>query len=183
MKCLRVLAVVLLLLLTGIVLGVDVKTDYDKSYDFSHLRTFAFKEQRRPSESYLVHNTIVDKRIRNALIKELEAQGFQYRPDGPADFLVAYYARQKEKVDLESLDYGMPRLWRFGWGPLLWTHYYTEGSLVVDFLDPLTNQLIWRGRATTVVSGLDPSEKQINEAVHALIKHLEKDIHKARKDR
>lgn len=182
MKRLRLLGVVLLLMVTAIVLGVDVKTDYDKSYDFSRLKTFAFKEQRRAPGSYLAHNTIVDKRIRNALIKELEAQRFQYRPDGPADFLVAYYARQKEKVDLESLDYGLPH-WRFGLGPELWTHYYTEGSLVVDFVDPLTNQLIWRGRATTVVSGLDPSEKQINEAVHALIKHFEKDVQKAHKER
>ena len=51
MKRLRVLGVVFLLMVITIVLGLDVKTVYDKLYDFSHLRTFGFKEQRSPSEN------------------------------------------------------------------------------------------------------------------------------------
>jgi hypothetical protein len=51
MKRLRVLGVVFLLMVTTIVLGMDVKTVYDKLYDFSRLRTFVFKEQRSPSEN------------------------------------------------------------------------------------------------------------------------------------
>jgi Domain of unknown function (DUF4136) len=175
MKALRACIVLGLLLTTGVAYGMHVKTDYDRSFDFGKLRTFAFKDQDRPGGSLLRENTLVDKRIRDALRRDLEARGFRYAPDGGADFLVAYYARQREKVEVENVGYGLPHRWRWGWGPNVWTSYYTEGSVVVDLVDPVDNQLIWRGRVTDTVKGLEQSDKQINKGVDELVKHFVKD--------
>jgi hypothetical protein len=75
----------------------------------------------------------------------------------------------------------MPYRWRWGWGPTFWTRYYTEGSVLVDFVDPVRNQLVWRGRVTDTVSGLDQSQKQIDKGVDQLVKHFEKDVRRSEK--
>jgi hypothetical protein len=176
MRCLRGLMMLGLLLVAGNAFGMNVKTDYDRSFDFGRLKTFTFKDQRRPDGNVLQRNTLVDKRIREALRKDLEARGYRYLPDGPADFVVAYYARQTEKTELEPVSYGMPLRWRWGWGPRVWTRDYTQGSVIVDFIAPTSNQMIWRGRVTDTVTGLDQSDKQIDKGVNELVKHFAKDV-------
>jgi hypothetical protein len=180
MKLFRTCILLSSMLVFGSAFGMNVKTDYDKSFDFGKLRTFAFREQNRPDGSVLQRNTLVDNRIREALRRDLEARGFRYQPDGPADFVVAYYARETEKAELEPVGYGMPLRWRRGWGPRVWTRDYTQGSLVVDLIEPANNQLIWRGRVTDTVTGLDQSEKQINKGADQLVKHFAKDEGKKR---
>ena len=180
MKIFRILTVLSLMLVSGIAFGMNVKTDYDRSFDFGRLKTFAFADQKRVDGSLLQRNTLVDNRIRDALVRELVARGFRYRPDGQADFVIAYYAREREQAEVEPLGYGMPHRWRWGWGPGVWTRYYTQGSVVVDFIEPTSNQLIWRGRVKDTVNGLDQSDKQINKGAKELVKHFEKDSQKKR---
>jgi len=165
------------MLICGVTFGTNVKTDYDRSFDFSRLRTFTFKSEWNKDRP----NSLVDSRIEAALRRDLEAHGFRYQPDGPADFVVTYYARQKEKVEPTAIGYDMPYRWRWGWGPEFWTRYYTEGSVIVDFVTPNNNQLVWRGRVTDTVSGLNESQKQVNKGVNELVKHFGKDVARSEK--
>jgi hypothetical protein len=167
------------MLVGGTAFGMKVKTDYDRSFDFGRLRTFAFADQRWPDGSRLQRNGLENGRIREALKRDLERRGFRYQPDSQADFLVAYYARGRERVEIEPVAYGMPYRWRWGWGPRVWARDYTQGSVVVDVVDQARNQLIWRGRVTDTVKGLDQSEKQIDKGVDRLVKHFSKDTRKA----
>jgi hypothetical protein len=50
----------------------------------------------------------------------------------------------------------------------------------IDFIEPTSNQLIWRGRVTDTVNGLDQSDKQINKGAEELVKHFVKDTGKQR---
>src|SRR5262245_26602948 len=102
MKVFRISILLGVLLTTGVAFGMHTKTDYDRSFDFHKLRTFSFKDQYRPDGSVLKENALVDRRIREALIRDLESRGFRYAPDGQADFQIAYYAREREKAELES---------------------------------------------------------------------------------
>ena len=178
MKVFRVLIFLTMMLAVGIAFGMNVKTDYDRAFDFHKLKTFAFREQKRPDGNLLQRNTLVDNRIREALRRDLEARGFRYQPDGQADFVIAYYARERERAEVEPIGYGMPYRWRWGWGPGVWTRYYTQGSVVVDFIEPAGNQLIWRGRVTDTVNGLEQSDKEIDKGAKALVKHFVKDSEK-----
>ena len=180
MKVFRILIVLSLMLVGGIAFGMNVKTDYDRSFDFGRLKTFAFTDQKRRDGNLLQRNTLVDNRIREALKRDLEARGFRYQPDGQPDFVIAYYARERERAEVEPVGYGMPFRWRWGWGPRVWTRYYTQGSVIVDFIEPTRNQLIWRGRVTDTVNGLDQSDKQIDKGAKGLVKHFVKDSEKKR---
>jgi len=174
MRILRVAALACLTIaICGGVFGRNVKTDYDRSFDFGRLRSFTFQSRDSFGE-----NNIVDNRIREALTRDLESRGFRYEPDGHADFVVAYYAHERPQVETEVVGYGMPLRWRWGWGPTFWTRYYTQGSVMVDFVDTGSNQLVWRGRVTDTVTGLEQSQKQIDKGVNELVKHFEKDTEK-----
>jgi len=178
MRFIRVVGLLGVMLCATAVFASNVKTDYDRSFDFARLRTFTFKSQWSTGTPV---NGLVESRIREALRRDLESRGFRYQADGPADFVVVFYAHQRERVATDVVGYGMPYRWRWGWGPTFWTRYYTEGSVLVDFVDPVRNQLVWRGRVTDTVSGLDQSQKQIDKGVDQLVKHFEKDVRRSEK--
>ena len=46
MKAFRILIVLNLMLVGGIAFGMNVKTDYDRAFDFGRLKTFAFTDQK-----------------------------------------------------------------------------------------------------------------------------------------
>lgn len=175
--------------------GLSVKSDYQKNYDFSRLRTFAFKLDRAGNDP-LVANTIEAGRIQNALAAQLEMNGFNPSPQNP-DFIVAFYSRTREKTRVQSTGfgpgfgfgrgfgwgYGVPfrGRWRWGYGPDIWTTTYTQGCVMADIIDPRTNELIWRGVVKDTVNGIGQSEKQANQAAKDLVKRFVKDAKKVNK--
>jgi hypothetical protein len=180
--------------------GMSVKSDYEKTYDFSRLRTFAFKTER-DSNDPLNTNTIEAGRIQRALAAELEENGFTQATENP-DFIVAFYATTKEKTSVQSTGlgpgfgrfgygrgfgwgYGIPGAgrWRWGYGPDIWTTNYTQGCVMADIIDPNTNELVWRGVVKDTVNGIGQSEKQSNQAAKDLVNNFLKDSRKVEKKR
>jgi uncharacterized membrane protein len=185
----------LLLVAVTAAFGLSVKSDYEKNYDFSRLRSFAFKTDRAANDP-LVTNTIVAGRIQNALAAQLEANGFNSAPQNP-DFIVAFYSRTREKTEVQSTGfgpgfgfgrgfgwgYGVPfrGRWRWGYGPDIWTTTFTQGCVMADIIDPRTNELVWRGVVKDTVKGIGQSEKQANQAAKDLVKQFLKDAKKVNK--
>jgi hypothetical protein len=174
--------------------GMSVKSDYQKSFDFSQLRTFAFKTDRASNDP-LIKNTIEARRIQNALAAQLEANGFTQSAQNP-NFIVAFYARSRERSQVESTGfggfgygpgfgwgYGIPYrgFWQRGFAPDLWTTTYTQGSVMVDIIDARKNELVWRGVVKDTVHGIGQSEKQADQAAKDLVKKYLKDAKKVDK--
>jgi uncharacterized membrane protein len=198
MKVFRVtVAGALLLVAVTAAFGMSVKSDYEKSFDFRQLHTFAFKTDRAGDDP-LGTNTLEAGRIQNALAAQLEANGFSQAPQNP-DFIVAFYSRTKQKTQVQSAGfgpgfgfgrgfgwgYGVPyrARWRWGLGPDIWTTTYTQGCVMADVIDPRTNDLVWRGVVKDTVNGIGQSEKQANQAARDLVKQLLKDAGKVEKKR
>ena len=184
--------------------GMSVKSDYDKNFDFSQLRTYSFKTDRASNDP-LSTNTLEAGRIQNALAAQLEANGFTQATGSP-DFIVAFYSRTKQKTQVQSTGgfgpgfgagfgrfgygrgfgwgYGIPGpgRWRWGYGPDIWTTNYTQGCVMADIIDPRTNDLVWRGRVTDTVNGIGQSEKQSDQAAKDLVKKFLKDAKKVDKN-
>ena len=183
----------LLMAATTTALGISVKSDYDKEFDFTKLRTFAFKTDRAANDP-LSTNTIEAERLQNALIAQLQANGFS-QSSQDSNFIVAFYSRTKQKTEIESIPsfgfgpgfgwgYAMPyrERWRWGLGPDIWTYNYTQGCVMVDIIDRNTNMLVWRGVAKDTVTGIGQSDKQANEVAKDLVKRFIRDTRQVDRD-
>jgi len=147
--------------------AVDVKSDYDRGFSLDKLRYFRFVEARTPnSADALAGDEIVAKRIQHAIEKNLTAAGCAKVAN--ADFVVSYRAVLRNQSQVTTS--GFPRL---GAGRI-WVDNYTVGTVIVEFRDAKSGDLIWRGLASGAV---DPnkSEEKINDGIKKLIDRFQKD--------
>ena len=147
----------------------SVQSDFDRSYDFSKLKTFDFAPQRY--DDALAQDSLNNGRIRHALESKLMGAGYGMEEMDRPDFVVVYYATSRNKFSVQDYGYGPPR-W-FGRRDVR-VDEYTEGTLTVDLIDAKTRQLVWRGRVSGTVE-LKGNDKKIDKAADKLVKQLLKD--------
>jgi len=144
--------------------SVDVRTVTSPGANLTALHTFAVMLQpaRRLSAAQstndpMLVNSISNRALRTDLVKAFENRGYVLS-DRP-DFTVAYYASAKEKLDVTYWDYGYryyPSWWDGsgfydrGYPPSVTE--YTQGTVIVDVVDPSTRELLWRGQGVAAVS-------------------------------
>jgi hypothetical protein len=190
---LKVLLTCIALALFSVAVLAETKSDYDRSYDFSKLKTWDFKVITRMPRDPVGENPLWNQRIRDGLEEHFAERGYRKVSDGEPDFLVTYFMGIKEKYDIRYIDYGFPGRWGrwgpwgrwYGWGvqrgPVdVWRIPYSESTLVVDIIDAHTNQMVWRGYDTETVD-FDKSEKTIHKSIENLTKRFTKDVAKQRK--
>ncbi len=164
--------------------GQSVKTDYDKNVNFAQYHTFAFQPGRIVSRLGTPdpNNTLVAGRIQNAVVNQLTAKGLQPVTQNP-DLVATYVAGAKTKQDIESMGpdpynspyfggpFGFDRGAYFGAGyNQFYTNTYTQGTLILDLIDPRTKKLVWRAYVSGPVD--QPDEKTVSNAVSAALKNF-----------
>jgi hypothetical protein len=152
----------------------DVQFDYNTKTDFANLKTYNWMPlpEKADIDSFNV------ARVKKAVNTDLQAKGLSLAADNP-DFLIAEHLGKETKVSVMDwgYDYGpYAGYWGGYWGPGgVSTYQYEEGSLILDFVDPQTKQLIWRGSAKAQVGDVGTPEKRealINEAVKKILKNF-----------
>jgi len=144
-----------------------VKSDYDHSYKLAGLRTFAFAPLSEKDP--LSARPDVANKIKSDLKSQLEKIGLQ-EDDQQPNFLVSYSASKQTYTTSYSTG---ASAWTAG--SQVWNTEYTEGTLVVDFLDPATRAPFWRGTATqTVYAGT--LQKYVPKGVEKLVDAFQKDL-------
>ena len=167
-----------------------VRSDYDREINFARLETFDWKSESEYSGSNnLAKNSLFEKRLKKAVEAELVAKNLSKQANSP-DFLIAYSVAVEDKVDVRSDRFGYgygygygysPGYYRFGFRSRyygfgygsgyynnggLYGYQYKEATLILDFIDPASNELLWRG---VYIDKIDDSgiitEDKINEAV------------------
>jgi Domain of unknown function (DUF4136) len=115
--------------------------------------------------------SIAEQEVRSSLERQLAQKGLTMATTQPPDFLVAYHATKQQKVNVTpGYGYGYG-YWGYRWGGFPDVSTYTEGTLVVDFIDPQSNQVFWRGSAQGVVENPNnPDPQRIDTAVAKLVK-------------
>jgi hypothetical protein len=139
--------------------GVQVGQDYEPGSDFSKLKTFGWKTDVQPKTGDVrVDNPLLDERIRRAVEYELSTKGFRKATKNSPDFLAAYDYSIRQRVESSSVGigtgFGIGSGGSFG-GIGVSTpagDAYDEGLLVIDFTDPKTGDLLWRGTGSKRVS-------------------------------
>ncbi len=151
--------------------SIDVRTVTNPHADLADLHTFNVMSQphapaaNAQGNDPMLVNSISNRALRADLIKGFEDRGYVVA-DNP-DFKVAFYASTKQKLDVTYWDYGYPYYpyWWGGWGPG-WDPYaaqvteYTQGTVIVDVIDPHTHELLWRGQGVSHVSDNEQEYEQ-----------------------
>jgi hypothetical protein len=81
----------------------------------------------------------------------------------------------RAELDVTYWNYGYPfwrpwRWWAYGPAPVEQVNEYTQGTIIVDVIDPNTKQLLWRGQGVSDVSD-DPRTyaRELAKTVTAIV--------------
>lgn len=112
----------------------------------------------------MLNNSIIDRAVRSNIRQAFEARGYRMTDENP-DFIVGYYTRARERLDISNVyDCGYGYYYRYSYG--CYIDEYTEGTVIVDVIDPATEELVWRGSGVARVS--DNPNKYINQLSKAV---------------
>lgn len=150
--------------------SISTNTDYDPTVDFTKYKTYMWYAGEMPADDELGKYPLVKKRIANSVEKSLQAKGYTKGTQENYDFVIILHAGTKEKMQMNSYNYGGYGYGR-GWGgygggmSTTDVNYYDEATLIVDLHDAATKELAWRGTATGVVgSGKKTQEEAQTDA-------------------
>jgi len=145
--------------------SLSLSTDYDKKIDFSSLKTYRWHSKNAHNESSLKYlNPIMDQRIRSTIEQQLQTQNFTIATTEKVDFLVNYSVVIEDKTDIRTYNnyngfhpgftygagfgsYGSRMDFAYGTGSETHMTNYKQGTLIIDIINPETDQLMWRGAA------------------------------------
>jgi hypothetical protein len=167
-------------LLTGCS-SVSTTRDFDESFNFSALKTFAWQHAEQPlTGNPKIDNDLNDKRIRAAVEQDLIAKGFVKVDKADADFWVAYFMNFQQRIDGSgsTISFGLGtgsggRAGGVGWSSGSTISDYEEAQLMIDILNPANQQMIWRGQGERrAYSGSNPEKitSLVNDAVVRILK-------------
>ena len=172
MKKLLVLVAMAFLSAAASAQAQKITTDWDHDANLDNYQTYMW------SKGTPVQNPLMDQRVVSAIESELASKGIQKVDSNPSMYVV-YHAstKQDQSFVTDSFGYGMGAGWRRGGVGGMGTSTTREvthqkGTLVVDFWDAGTKNLLWRGTATDTVS--DKPEKNSKKVVKAMEKLFKK---------
>jgi hypothetical protein len=158
---------------------VTVTTDYDHSAPFGTYRTYAVE----PPANVPPLSPTADAALRSALQENLAARGIREVTAGEKpDLAVVPHTKVQQK-------YSVQQYTQWGYAPGVWPYYggyygvwagapytystinsYTEGTLILDFVDSSKQKLVFRGIGTATVSGdTESNAEKIREAVKKIV--------------
>jgi len=142
----------------------DVKIGHDEKVDFDSYRTYSWREGT-PAVNPEVQEWIV-----GAIDRELQANGLS-RVDGEADLYVSTVAYGELDIAMRG---NYVRLNRYDTYGVITSHVVdqTIGNLIVDLIDPATDEPVWRGVAQEAfnTSKINKAEKKIGKIVKKMFK-------------
>jgi hypothetical protein len=143
--------------------GATVSSTVAPNANLAQYHTYAF---RTPTYRQGKAESPAEQELRGALRNSLAQKGMmEAGPGQQPDFLISYHVKTQQKLDVNTVGYGY--WWGYG-GYDVTT--YTEGTLIVDFVDPRSNSVFWRGTASQVVNHpYAPDLAKIDKAVTKLV--------------
>ena len=152
----------------------QVKTDYDRSNDFSHYKTYSW-------EKVQTQNALWVDRIKEAVNAALTAKGLTPVASGGDVAIVAIEMTQSHPT-LNTFYNGFGGGWRWGGGfgnATTTVDNYKVGTLVVDLFDANTKKLVWRGSSSDTLSNKsDKNIKALDKGVQKMFDHFPPDATK-----
>lgn len=138
------------LALTACSTPLTATVDHDPNFDFSKVRRIAIQPIDRTVVSTATISDLQVERINAAFTQELNRRGYDVvRDNSEADLLMTWHLVTQEHTDLRTYNTMSARYnacWHCGPAitPDVRVTQYTQGTLIVDLIDPVRLQSVWR---------------------------------------
>lgn len=164
-RCVRVLAALCLpLLVNACATTLEATTDFDERYDFAPVRKLAILPVDRTSLGTINISDMQIARVDEALSTELKNKGYEVVAEpAAADAFISWHLVTEERTDVRTYNSASYyNCWRCGPSVSdVSVRQYTEGTLIVDMIDPLRNRSVWRAVIQSRLrSNPDPSSAE-----------------------
>jgi len=171
--------------------SLKVSVDYDPARSLAALHTYGWKPepQQKAGDTLVDTDTLLRQRIMGAIEAELARKGYVKVARKP-DFRVGFYFSRQRKLDESNFFYPSYGGYFGGpfygyWGGWYYPGYggyggtylrdYEEGLLAIDFVEPASDKLIWRGKVKDALRFEDAPEtrtRRIQKAVAAVLERF-----------
>jgi hypothetical protein len=163
--------------------SLKVNTEYDPSAPYASYKTYAWNPTAPgPEQAPSIRNPTIQAQVVAAVDRELQAKGFaMVKPEANPDLLVAVHGWAQSRVEVSTYGYAYGPGYVYGpaYGPYqpmpvtpaVEVHNYTDGTLLIDFVDAKAMKLVWRGTATDTFTRPDLAavKRTVDEATAQLI--------------
>lgn len=158
----------ILLLSAAASFAEQVKTDYDRSTNFSQYKTYSWEKVQS-------QNPLWVDRIKEAVNSALAAKGWtMVESGGDATIVALDMAKEHRTLNTYYDNFGGGWRWGGGFGTSTTNEdTYKVGTLVVDLFDTNTKKLFWRGSASDTLSDKsDKNIKNLDKGVQKMFEHF-----------
>jgi hypothetical protein len=165
-------AVLLLLTACSTTPSLEARTDYNREFDFSGVESIAIQPVQRANLAAVRISDMQVARMNTAFRNALEARGLKVVDDNArADLLMTWHLVTEERTDVRTYNtHSMYNCWRCG--PAVSdvsVRQFTQGTLIVDMIDPARNRSVWRSIVQSRLRQTDAEQAEAlrNEAARA----------------
>lgn len=176
MKMKLLLAFLLTGLVSGCASGPTIISNANPGTEFSQFETYNFMQPLGTDRADGVR-TPLSSRLVSSVNRELISRGMSLsdEPDLLVDFMVA----TQERIDVRTTPTHSVHRTHWNRGFSTWPTYnttvrqYTEGTLIIDLIDPATNTLVGEGAAQSrISSNTNFTQAELDEIVLKIMEDL-----------
>ncbi len=158
--------------------SIKVQTQYDPAAPLATYKTYAWLATEPGAEqAAAIRNPSVRALVVGAIDRELQKKGVaRTTPDASPDFFVSVIGWAQTRVEVTSYGYAYGGAYVYGpYGPhavavpVAGVEQYTDGTLVLDFVDARTRKLVWRGTASDTIRDASQVQGSIEEVARRLL--------------
>ena len=168
MKKIFLLLVIQAILLSACASGPTIVANTNPGTDFRVFQTYNFFQPLGTDRAGGVR-TPLSTRLMAAMEGEMNQRGLT-RSDSP-DLLIDFTVSAVDRVDIRSTPSHTVHRSHWNRGFSTWPSYstrvrqYTEGSLIIDLINPRSNSLVAEGAASSRISDSNFTQQQIDDVV------------------
>jgi hypothetical protein len=163
------------LLLTGCASGPTIVANTNPGTDFSTFKTYNFFEPLGTDRAGGVR-TPLSSRLVSSMNRALISRGMSL--DDEPDLLVDFVVSAEDRIDVRTTPTHSVHRSHWNRGFSTWPTYnttvrqYTEGTLIIDLIDPATNTLVGEGAAQSRITNTDFTQQQLDEIVNKVLEEM-----------
>jgi len=165
----------LVLLLAGCASGPTIVANTNPETDFSAFKTYNFFQPLGTDRAGGVR-TPLSSRLVSSMNRALISRGLSL--DDEPDLLVDFVVSAEDRIDVRTTPTHSVHRSHWNRGFSTWPTYnttvrqYTEGTLIIDLIDPATNTLVAEGAAQNRITNSDFTQQQLDEIVNTIMSEV-----------